>query len=126
MDSPDSAANAFTRELIYIPNRMDGNLLFAHESKEGVLHESTAYGLSGLGEDAIELLNMIASSHAEEFEHWLVILETEDRLVACHSLSVFRVLGPRKRKERRGREREREKEGRSSREKKNMAYYRVT
>ena len=57
--------------------------LLPHEGEKGVLHEGAAYGLGGLGQQPVEVLGVVATSHTQELEDGLVVLEAQHSLVAC-------------------------------------------
>lgn len=71
---------------------MDRHLL-AHEGEEGVLYEGAADGLGGLGQQPVEVLGVVAASHAQKLEDGLVVLETQHSLVACGAPVSFTFLG---------------------------------
>ncbi len=68
---------------------MDGNFLFAHESKERTLHQGAADGLGGPRQDPIELFDVIAAADAHKLKHGLIVLKTENSLVAWYLLVAF-------------------------------------
>lgn len=71
-----------------LPDRVNRNLLLAHERIEGVLHKCPSSGSGGLLENVIQVLNMITTTNTNELKDWLVLLERQIRLIACFQLTL--------------------------------------
>lgn len=62
--------------------------LLAKQLEERILHEGATHGLGSLRKKLIELLDVVAAGNAQEFQHRLVVFETQNCLVA-YGLSIL-------------------------------------